>query len=536
MATSPATPRGDPAPSGGGAALLRCGACGSRERVRAPSRRHGWQRCRHCGSVIVAPWSDVEAFDGPSARTVVTLRPGRAHFTVPRRTLVSSLHLAAWLFLVNMLAAFGVAIFEIEAAPGSAWRWLGPLAFALTGLGVSLGFVNRWRTVQHLEINPRRMEHYRTRGGRRLGARAQRLPERVEVVAGDLVETASEKRFAVALRDADAGTPLAKLVVADPREAQWVAALLRHSVRDDAGASAMRCCGCGAPVEVDLETRARGSARCPFCDAGFVVGTREIHWAPLAVPLPEDFGAGDAPSANVTRHRESRSRRGGRSWRIASSPLAHRLFAAVGLAANTLLFGGFGVVSLWISGHTPEGAVGLSIYLVFGAAMMFGIAGFALLLALLLLFGREEIGMDEAALWRRSRLGPIDLSRWLRTPEYRGPTAAPVRWRSAAASVPLLRLTRVATRREDGLTHLELATPAQTFEASWQLPPLEDRALRRELATLLADRVRALGRRVELVEAPASAPDGARHTPHRPSEPPDLGHPAHAASEEPRVA
>ena len=68
--------------------VLRCRGCGSREPVRAPARRHGWQRCRPCGTVIVAPWSDWEAYDGPSARTVVLERPGRVHFVVPRRPLL----------------------------------------------------------------------------------------------------------------------------------------------------------------------------------------------------------------------------------------------------------------------------------------------------------------------------------------------------------------------------------------------------------------------------------------------------------------
>jgi hypothetical protein len=504
-ATASASSRSSRATRGvdAGTSLLRCRACGSREPTRAPARVHGWQRCRHCGEVIVAPWSDWEAFDGPSARTVVLEQRARAHFMVPRRTLLRSVELAAWLFIVNTIAAFCVGLFEIDLPATSLWRWLGPLGCGLAGLAVSALFVRLWSTVQHLEINPRRIERYRSVGRRRYRQLALGLRGGIEVTAGEGVETVSENRYHVRVHAAGTGELLADLIVPTRREAEWVAVLLRRAADPEPRADTPRCSGCGAPLPMDLEAYAAGGVSCSFCDAGYVVGARELRWPPLLVPCPEllerESGGARRPQTPRVRRRRERGPEGSYcEWEVRPGPLAPRMVAALGLGANVLLFLAFGIAMVWISGHTPPGAVGMTLYILLGSGMMFGIAGFALLVMLLVLFGREVVAMDEGSLWTACRLGGFDLKRLGKRPDVQGGAMAPARWRSGSTGLPLLRLTRVETQREGGLTRLRLETPTRRLEAAWELPPEEDHHLLREIATLLGERLRALGRDVAL--------------------------------------
>ncbi|MGH0030374.1 MAG: hypothetical protein ACQGVC_11325 [Myxococcota bacterium] len=482
------------------ARVLRCRSCGSREATRAPARVHGWQRCGHCGEVIVAPWSDWEAFDGPHARTVVLERRGRAHFLVPRGTLLRGFELALWLFILNTIAAFSAGAFEIEADPHGTWRWLGPLLCALAAVTVSALFVRLWSGVQHLEINPHRLVTYRTVGARRFRQAEHALRGGLEIDTDVPVETVSEGRHRVRLRDPQTQRTLADLLVPTAREARWVATLVRRAVDPEACAESPRCSGCGAPLDVRLGAHAEGGVTCPYCDAGFVVGSRALHWPPLVVPLVEIVSGtpGRAPDRSAVA---SRRRRSGRSdeqhWEIRGGARPFGWFGALGLAANVVFFGGFGVACLWISGNTPEGAWGLTLWTLFAAAMMFGIALFVLGIALFLVFGRERLSLDDATFARSGRVFGRDLAALGRLPVLRH-GLVPGQWRTASAALPLVRLTGVEFERDGGYTRLRLRTPTRELEAVWYLPVEADRWLRRELANALAERLGALGRDVAL--------------------------------------
>jgi hypothetical protein len=256
-------------------------------------------------------------------------------------------------------------------------------------------------------------------------------------------------------------------------------------------------------VEVTLERRAEGFVNCDYCEAGFVVDVRELRWGPVMLPCPDPLPGAKTPERVLS----TRRRQPGtivQSWQVLRGSLWLRVFTALGLSSNVVFFGGFGIGMLWVAQHTPPGAIGLPAYIVGGSAMMFGIAAFAAFLIALLLFGREEIGIDAAAVWSGTRLGEIDLSGPWSLPAFDRRSLLPAGWRRSSGAVPVLRLTRVEFEREGTETTLRLATPTRTLELAWALPPESDRWLRREFALALAERLRALGRDVELRDLPAS--------------------------------
>jgi len=68
----------------------------------------------------------------------------------------------------------------------------------------------------------------------------------------------------------------------------------------------------------------------------------------------------------------------------------------------------------------------------------------------------------------------------------------------AGSALPITRLTRVELEREGLRTRWRFHIPPRSLALEWHLLPPEDRWLRRELALAVAERLRAVGRRVVL--------------------------------------
>lgn len=305
----------------------------------------------------------------------------------------------------------------------------------------------------------------------------------------------SESRFRVRIRTGAAGAGPVDLVLPSRVEAAWVAALVRVAAAGEA--IPHRCPGCGAPATLGIEERAGGQTKCDYCGAGFVVDVRGIRWQPVVLPCP-DAGPLLRPPAGVEVGRARGRDAALRTWRLRPDSLAARVGPALGFAANVLFFGAFGGATVWLSQHTPPGAVGLTLLVLVCAVMMLAVAGFALALTALALFGSEVVAVDEARLWSETRVAGLALPGEPRgaTPG-RGASPSAVR-RMAGSALPIARLTRVALEREGLRTRLRFHTPTRSLELEWRLPPAEDRWLRRELALALAERLRAVGREVVL--------------------------------------
>lgn len=475
-------------------AALRCGACGAHEPLRAPARAQGWQRCRHCRTPIVVPWSDAEAFDGPNARTMVLVRPGRVHFMVPRRSLLGSGELAAWLLIGNVLTAFGIGLLEVGPETMTGWHHAGRLGLLAVGVTAMAAAVRRWRSVQHLLVGRRRAIAYHSVGRRRSRRAECPLAGSVDLSIEESDDGIGGHRFRLRIH-AGGGEPL-ELRLPTRLEAQWVAALVRAAWSQDEAPKRRRCPACAAPIEIGVEERSAGEAHCAFCRAGFVVDVRELELAPVALPdfaLPPVAGAGP-----VDERRDRAGERAVLRWRLPRPALVQRAVAALGLSLPALFFAGFAGVAGWILPETPSGAWGLRAYVVLGGLGMGLIGAFAAGLAALALWGREEIGMDDGTLWRRSLLGPFDLSRlgWLPPPPSAPGAAAGRSWRGASGSIPIARLVRVSFERELGETRVLLEAPHRALELAWELPAEMDWRLRQRLVEELAARLSLAGRDV----------------------------------------
>jgi hypothetical protein len=467
---------------------LRCDLCGVREPVRTPARIHGWQRCAHCGGINVAPWSRGEALDGPAARTVVIQRRGRAHFMVPRKTLLTNLEVCAWLFLIVVLGGFAIATFELEADPYGTWRWLGPLLMVLGIFSLCALTLRRWSSVQHLEISPNRMVAYRTLGSRVFAGAERSLRGRsllTDVRRPPMGDNTLADRFCVALRPEGDERPPLTLTVGNELEGRWVEAMARVAA-DPSRPGSTRCCGCGAPLELTLEQHAAGGVECPYCRAGYVVAARRIHWPALRLPPADDVGAVVSRSVRHLR------RHGERRWVLLPRQWPVRLLHAAGMLYGVALFGVLGSFMVWALPNMPEGTIGLRIWGAGCAAALLGMAGAQVALIVLSLFGREEIAIDEASVRVASRVWGL---RWAR-PQKLDTKGDAEPLRKPSTEVPILRLTHAELLRQDADTRLVLHTPNRRLVFGFSLGTAGNRWLARELVTEIRRRARALGREV----------------------------------------
>ncbi len=480
---------------------LQCRVCRAFETITRRHQEEGWYRCSFCQAANATPAAPHEVYEGPDARTVLLVKPGRLHFIVPAGVLMSRRSFIAFSHFTLTLAAAAIGIFHL-LPPGNPVRTLSAPLLGLAAAWVLALLARAWRSEQHLEVGARRAQYHRRAFGMTFRVRAL-VSNGAPLTAGlhlKPVDPWSSGADRVELSSGDA-LKLA-VICSGAREARWLLGLVEAVL---AGQGAMpRCQSCGASLPHDWQDRAKTRVTCAYCQAGYVVDGARVSTAPVSLPSIEAPTAG--PSENVTERRAGERLvirlRAGRSafrWIIAGWMGA----GAVWLFYFIFEMVGTVVRAVWHDGH-PFFVVLMAL-----VALLIGyVAWFCAVATINIVAGDSELRFDDGTVefsyLLAGRRAPafLQLGGWTQYRRLLTGDAEAQRALNIAAGfsaphrrkVPLMRLIRVTLDEDAGTTMTVFHTSAVPLVARWDLSPSDSQYVAAQMVAETAARLTRLGR------------------------------------------